>query len=178
MEKAYSTINVYRSMLSVTLPQENGHDVDKHPTVIKLMKGIFNSNQPKPKYGGTWDVNLVLNFLKTLIQLSRKNAMLLALVAMFRVSELAAIDLSSMTCSDTGLLFSLSRLRKSQRNGPLLSRNIVRLEAVIICPVATTEAYIKATLPLRKPGEIANLSKKFQIEITSRRWFFGDFEGD
>ena len=141
------------------------------------MKGIFNSNPPKPKYAGTWDVDLVLNFFKTappndklsLIQLSRKTAMLLALVTMFRVSELAAINLSSINCSDSGLLFSLSRLRKSQRNGPLHSRNIVRLEAVIICPVATTEAYIKATLPLRKPGEIANLSKKFQIEITSRR---------
>ncbi|XP_045023231.1 integrase/recombinase xerD homolog [Daphnia magna] len=163
--KAYSTINVYRSMLSGTLPQVDGQDVGKHPTVVKLMKGIFNSNPPKPKYAGTWDVDVVLIFFKTappneklsLIQLSRKTAMLLALVTMFRVSELAAINLSSINCSDSGLLFSLSRLRKSQRNGPLFSRNIVRLEDAIICPVAATEAYIKATLPLRKQGENANL---------------------
>ena len=66
-------------MLSVKLPQVDGQDVGKHPTVVKLMKGIFNSNPPKPKYAGTWDVDLVLNFFKTappndklsLIQLSR-----------------------------------------------------------------------------------------------------------
>jgi Phage integrase family len=163
--KAYSTINVYRAMLSVTLPQVNLQDLGKHPTVVKLMKGIFNSNPPKPKYAGTWDVDLVINFFKTappnselsLIQLSRKTAMLLALVTMFRVSELAAIDSSSITFSDSGLHFSLSRLRKSQRKGPLLSRNIARLQDGKICPVATTEAYLKATPPLRKPGGSANL---------------------
>lgn len=69
---------------------------------------------------------------------------------MFRVTELAAIDFSMMTFSDSVLLFSLFRLRKSQRNEPLLSQDIVRLKDVIICPVAATEAYIKATLPLRK----------------------------
>ncbi|EFX70844.1 hypothetical protein DAPPUDRAFT_256497 [Daphnia pulex] len=67
------------------------------------MKGIFNSNPPKPKYSGTWDVDLVIHFFKStppnkelsLIQLSLKTAMLLALVTMFRVSELAAIDSAS-----------------------------------------------------------------------------------
>ncbi|KAI9554999.1 reverse transcriptase [Daphnia sinensis] len=163
--KAYSTINVYRSMLSVTLPQVNRQDLGKHPTVLKLMKGIFNSNPPKPKYAGTWDVDLVLNFFKSappnkdlsLIQLLRKAAMLLALVTMFRVSELAAIDSTSLVFSDSGLQFNLSRLRKSQRAGPLLSRKISRFQDIRICPVATTEDYWKATLPLRKPGNSANL---------------------
>ena len=50
-------------MLSVTLPQVDGQDVGKHPTVVKLMKGIFNSNPPK--HAGTWDVDLVLIFFKT-----------------------------------------------------------------------------------------------------------------
>jgi hypothetical protein len=101
--KAYITIKVYRSMLSGTLPQVNGQDLGKHPTVLKLMKGIFNSNPPKPKYSGRYDVDLVINLFKSappnkelsLIQLSRKTAMLLALVTMFRVSELAAIGVAS-----------------------------------------------------------------------------------
>lgn len=163
--KAYSTINVYRSMLSGTLPQVNGYDLGKHPTVLKLMKGIFNSNPPKPKYSGTWDVDLVIKFFKSappnkelsLIQLSRKTAMLLALVTMFRVSELAAIDSASLVFSDSGLQFSLSRLRKSQRAGPLLSRTISRLQDAKLCPVSTTEDYWKTTIALRKPGESGNL---------------------
>jgi hypothetical protein len=152
-------------MLSGTLPQVNGHDLGKHPTVLKLMKGIFNSNPPKPKYSGTWDVDLVIKFFKSappnkelsLIQLSRKTAMLLALVTRFRVSELAAIDSASLVFSDSGLQFSLSKLRKSQRARPLLSRTITRLEDSKICPVSTTEDYWKATLALRKPGESGNL---------------------
>ncbi len=70
----------------------NGQDLGKHPTVLKLMKGA-----------GTWDVDLVIHFFKSappnkelsLIQLSLKTAMLLALVTMFRFSELAAIDSAS-----------------------------------------------------------------------------------
>jgi hypothetical protein len=48
--KANRSINVSRSMLSATLENIEGYDVGKHPLVIKLMLGIFNSNPPKPRY--------------------------------------------------------------------------------------------------------------------------------
>lgn len=38
--KAYSTINVYRLMLSDTLAPIDGHKIDQHPVVIRLLKGI------------------------------------------------------------------------------------------------------------------------------------------
>ena len=101
--KAYRSINVYRSMLSSTLDRIGGHDVGKHPLVIKLMKGIFHSNPPQPKYNGFWDIGSVLSYLESLgpdDSLSLKIlifelVMLLAFTSLFRVSEIAAIDYSS-----------------------------------------------------------------------------------
>ena len=61
---AYRSINVYRSMLSGTLEQMEGYDIGKHPLIIKLMQGIFNSSPPKPKYTGFWDVDVVLRHLQ------------------------------------------------------------------------------------------------------------------
>ncbi|KAI9560490.1 hypothetical protein GHT06_011422 [Daphnia sinensis] len=98
------------------------------------MKGIFNSNPPKPKYAGTWDVDLVLNFFKSappnkdlsLIQLSRKAAMLLALVKMFRVSELAAIDSTSLKTAENRTA-SLSEDKPLSRHQDMSGRNNGRL---------------------------------------------------
>ena len=102
--KAYRSINVYRSMLSSTLDRIGGHDVGKHPLAVKLMKGIFHSNPPQPKYNGFWDIGSVLSYLESLGSddslslkiLSYKLLMLLAFTSLFRVSEIAAIDYRSI----------------------------------------------------------------------------------
>ena len=48
--KEYSTINSYRSAISVShVPVENAR-VGQHPTLIRFMQGIFNSRPPKPRY--------------------------------------------------------------------------------------------------------------------------------
>jgi len=52
--------------LSATLERIDGHDIGKHPLVVKVMQGIFNSNPPQPKYSGFWDASLVLTHLEGL----------------------------------------------------------------------------------------------------------------
>lgn len=57
------------------------------PTVI--LKGVYNSKPPVPKYCITWDVSIVLSYIKTLPcnedltlkELSHKLAILIALVS-------------------------------------------------------------------------------------------------
>ncbi|KZS05450.1 Uncharacterized protein APZ42_031346 [Daphnia magna] len=63
--KAFSSINIYRSMLSVTLQPIEGHAVGKHPYVIALMRGIYNAKPPTPKYSEKLEVEVVLNHLKS-----------------------------------------------------------------------------------------------------------------
>ncbi|KAK4004298.1 hypothetical protein OUZ56_006038 [Daphnia magna] len=47
--KAYSSINMARSMLSGTLSPIDSQPVGQHYFVMKLMKGIYNSKPPEPR---------------------------------------------------------------------------------------------------------------------------------
>ena len=46
--KCYTTINSYRSALSSVLPYIASIPLGKHNLVIRLMRGIFNENPPRP----------------------------------------------------------------------------------------------------------------------------------
>lgn len=102
--KAYRTANVYSSMLSSKLNRMEDFDIGKQPLVIRLMRGIFNQQPPKPRYTNMWNVDTVLNFISSLGEihflslstLSQKTAILLSLTSLFRVSELASIQSLSL----------------------------------------------------------------------------------
>lgn len=164
--KAYRSINVSRSMLSATLDKIEGYDVGKHPLVIKLMLGIFNSNPPKPRYNSFWDIGSVLSYLEglgpdtslSLKSLSSKLVMLLALTSLFRVSEIAAIDFKSIVFSGPVVKFALGRLRKSHRKGCLQVSSLNRLNSSpLICPVSCLERYIFVTRDFRNESTNSSL---------------------
>ena len=66
--------------------------------VCQLLKGIFNSRPPQPRYSFTWDVSVVVKYIRglglntslSLKLLTQKLAMLWALTSAKRSSELAA----------------------------------------------------------------------------------------
>lgn len=190
--KAYRSINVYRSMLSGTLEKIEGWDVGKHPLVIKLMQGIFNSSPPKPKYTGFWSTDTVLGYIESLgpdsglslTVLSKKLVILLALTSLFRVSEIASIDFSSMVFSGPAVKFALSKLRKSQT--PSSAGAIFSLKKLTVlsnvCPVSCLDHYCKETRKFR-----GNSNSNLMLSIKSphapigastvARWI-KDFLGD
>lgn len=155
--KAYSTINVHRSMLSVTLEPINGIPIGKHPLIIKLMRGCYNKNPPKPKYSNLWDVSIVLGFMKSrgdneelcLSMLSKKLATLLAIVTLMRTSELASIDRESVKFSSSSASLALAKPRKTQFSGPLKSFSFPKFGDNRICPVNCLGLYIILTDYLR-----------------------------
>ena len=118
----YSTLNTYRSAISSTIPQVEGCPVGQHPLVCKFMKGVFNSRPPQPKYSGTWDLGLVTKYLEsrpsdsdlTVSVLTKKCAMLLALSASKRHSDLRAIDFRFKKCIPEGVSFQLAALTKTR----------------------------------------------------------------
>ena len=97
----YSTINTYRSALLATIPHVEGHPVGQHPLVCKLLQGIFNKRPPMPRYHHTWDVGVVVHYLKGLEPseeqplpiLTKKLVTLLALANASCASDLHALDL-------------------------------------------------------------------------------------
>ena len=98
--KQYRTLNSYCSAISMTHQPIDGVLVGKHPLICRLLKGIYNSRPPQPKFSTTWDVGKILDYIRSLgptgllnlRQLTHKLAMLLALVYTSRASELHALD--------------------------------------------------------------------------------------
>jgi integrase len=123
--QSYSSINTARSALSTIILCDNRITFGTHPQVIRLMKGVFNQRPALSRYGVTWDVNIVLNFLRTLSpvkdltfkDLCGKLAMLMALVTVQRVQTLHLLDVRFMKKSMFGFTFSLQEVIKQSRPG-------------------------------------------------------------
>ena len=62
----YQTINSYRSVISMTHLPADGFLIGSHPLVSRFMKGVFQSWPPCPRYVATWDISVVLSYLRTL----------------------------------------------------------------------------------------------------------------
>ena len=94
----YRSINVIRSAVSSTHAPLEGSPIAQHPLVSQLLRGIYNSRPPRPHYTCTWDVDVVVQHLKGLANLSLKTlsgklTLLMALTLASRTSELQALDL-------------------------------------------------------------------------------------
>ena len=109
------TIGNYRSAISAFHLPSDGSTVGRHPRVSALMSGASNLRPSKPKYGFTWEVEVVLRLLKgwppnellTDKQLSLKLAMLLSMSAISRCSELHLLDLRFLNRFSTYFSFDV-----------------------------------------------------------------------
>ena len=144
-------------MLASTFGLLDQSNLGQQPAVKKFFKALFNLRPPKPKYTETWNVNVVLQFLTTqgpnenlqLKLLSEKLVMLLALSTMARVSDLVAIDRSSIKFDEEKVSFVLAKPRKAQREGNLHILEIRRLSDTVLCPVDCLGFYLNLTETLR-----------------------------
>jgi hypothetical protein len=83
-KKYYSVLNTHKAICFYRL----GYYWCSNTVVIsKFMKGIFHCNLPTSKYKFTWDVTVVLNFLKSLFPLQTLSLKLLT----FKVVALIAM---------------------------------------------------------------------------------------
>ena len=100
----YRSLNAYRSAISSVHVHVDGVAVGQHPLVTRLMKGVYHSRPPLPRYTSTWNVDRVLFFLESLDplgdlslkDLTFKTVMLLALTRPSRSVDLAKLDIRSV----------------------------------------------------------------------------------
>lgn len=105
--------------------------VTTHPLVVRLLKSCLIPPPPRPYFQTMWDPDVVLAYFSslpdngdlTLIAYSHKLATLSALSCQQRVSETAAISVTSIHVSNSAA-FSISRPRKTQHLGPFLSSSL------------------------------------------------------
>ena len=166
---AYNSINAYRSAISSAHKKVDGNDVGQHPTISRLMKGIYNNRPPLPRYVNTWDVQTVLDYLKrlgsngslSLKLLTLKTVMLLALTRPSRSADLFQLDLDARHFRPEGVEFLPKHLAKQARQGrPMASFFFPSFsEDPLLCPVHTLKSYESATGSLR--GEQSRLFISF-----------------
>ena len=161
--KQYRTVNSYRSAISMTHNPIDGVVIGKHPLVSRLLKGVYNLRPPKPRYSFTWDVKIVLDYLRSwgptaslsLKKLTQKLVMLLALANASRSSELHALSTSSMIWGSQGVTFTLLKPTKSSRPGKdPMTISYPCYHERILCPVTTLERYLDVTKGHRSSNQL------------------------
>ena len=93
----YNSINSYRSAISSVHEKVEGYNIGQHPTVTRLLKGIFHDRPPLPRYASTWNVESVLSYIRglgsnqdlSLKQITWKTTMLLALTRPSRSADVS-----------------------------------------------------------------------------------------
>ena len=162
-QKQYDT---YRSALSSVITLRDGSSFGRHPMVKRLLKGVFEDKPSLPRYGKTWDLNVLLRFLRTLpeydeMSLKELTYTLVALVAILsgqRCQTILALSIEDncMSLEDDRCTFFISTLLKQSKPGTHLKP--IELRAYPpdpkLCVVLCLKAYLKATDSLR-PNETA-----------------------
>lgn len=96
---SYSTINLARSSISKFHNGFDGNTAGSHKLISTALRACFRMRPPLPKYKHTYDVSLVLNYIKSLPQngqlslkmLSIKTLFLLIVSSISRVSSVARL---------------------------------------------------------------------------------------
>ena len=133
----------------------------QHPLVSRLLREVFNSIPPQPKYSETWEVSRVLSYEGSLGSealplklLTRKLVVLLAQVLASRCSELVWLTLKGRKYSAGGAELRCNGLSKTDKPGQEKSMQRVYLVSFdqnsSLCPVGCLKAYESATAKFRQ----------------------------
>ena len=148
-------MNTYRSAVSLLSTEKIGEDL----LISRFFKGISKLRTPKPKYAFTWNVSIVLNYLRSLYplcnlnlsHLTYKTVMLIALCTAHRTQTLANIRISNIKSTNTGLEIRIPELIKTSgcnRFQPLLLLPKYSQDQRL-CVASTVIHYINVTKDLR-----------------------------
>ena len=181
--RTYSSMNTIRSAISA-VADINGQPAGQHPLVVRFMKAVFQERPSFPRSHTTWDPHLVLDYIialgpdedLTLIQLSRKLAILMLLLSGQRGQTLHFLDIRNMTVSDLSISFRLGDPLKTSRPGAHMSELVFVAYPTDrrLCVVTSVFCYLARTASLR--GSITGffLTTKPPVRVASRdtlrRW--------
>ena len=160
----YSTINTAKSAV-LALMSCGTYTISDTRRLDRFMKGLAFARPSHAKYISTWDPDIVLKYIASLPsnsklslgQLTRKLAMLAALVSGQRAQTLHCLDISSMVSSRECACFSVTkRLKTTTVNSKPLVVHFPRFrENDQLCVRRCLRTYLEKTASHRKDGESA-----------------------
>ena len=122
----YRTIGCHRSATSAYHEYIDGKPFGQHPKVCALLKGVYDKRPPQPRYVFIWDVQIVINYIKSEWGYSvgpsdklliLKLVMLMALTSASRASAIHHLDIRYMVKRNEKYVFKFHRLHKRWRCG-------------------------------------------------------------
>ena len=168
-------------MLLQTLPFFPGNDWCYNSRLVKrFMKSVFVCKKPKPKYLFTWDVSIVLKYLKSLMPLDKlslkmltlKTVALIALATAPRAQTLVSLNINNMFVEQQAVVFYFSNFLKTTRDGHKFSLTIEHFNDEDLCAMHTLLKYLEFTANSRI-GEnvfISYVTSKHVTSSTIARW--------
>lgn len=156
----YECLNTARGALSSLGIVVDGCRAGNHPLVVRFMRGVFNLRTPKPRYTDTWDVQPVLQKLRsmfplhtlTLKELTLKLVMLLALTQAARIQTLQLLLIRDMVIKEHSISVLLGGMLKQSRKNFNINRvtfhHYPKDHSLCVC--TTLLRYIEVTKDLRK----------------------------
>ena len=91
----YSSLNTARSALSSVIALSGEVPIGRHPLVCRFLKGVFQERPALPRYVDTWDVGLVLNYVKNQYPLEK--------LAKGTDTKISYVTFSSVGSADTNI---------------------------------------------------------------------------
>jgi hypothetical protein len=179
--RSYSVVTTHKVAILQTLMACGNMTLVDSVLIPRVMKGIFNSNPPKPRYTCTWDTSILLRYLRSLYPLASlslklltfKVVSLVALVSAQRAQTLLALDIKFMKVEPDKIVFNIDSLLKGTRpgrpNAPLELSSFVEHE---LCVHKTMLHYVERTRLFRKSTKLFVSFKTGQPVCTSTlaRW--------
>ena len=156
----YGSIAAARSALSAILPKQDGKTFGEHPTVSKLLKGIYKLRPSLPKYTVIYDPDIVLSYIATLPKnselllelLTKKLVTLLCLLSGQRAQSIEALHLNYSSLSNGKYIFYIPSVLKTSKPGrhqaPLEFESFPDNEN--LCIVNCIQEYISRTKLIRE----------------------------
>ena len=165
----YSAINTARSALSAYFDIVSDKNLTSNVLVKRFVKGIYQLKPSLPKYNCTWDVKLVLDFLKTLKEsdillkfLTVKLVTLLALVTGQRCQTISLLNLNDLDIQANNVKIRIKQLLKQSKSGTHLPEIYIERYAndENLCVINTLKQYIEKTKTIRKSDELLLTTQK------------------
>ena len=152
-------MNCLRSVISEYHVHIDGKSVEKHSKVCALLAGIFNQRPLQPRYIFIWDVEIVLQFIRTHwnssfngADLTCKLTTLLALTTALRASMIRHLNTEFMAKDKDRYISYFNELHKKWRKGqaPPAITYFASGEDKALCVAETLNEYINLSKPWRE----------------------------
>ena len=101
----YSTVNLARSAISKYHDGFNGTPAGQHKMVCNAVKAVFRLRPPLPKYKTTYDVSIVLDYIKSLPPNSELSLKMLSYKALFLITIATISRVSSVRSFGSSLQY-------------------------------------------------------------------------